>query len=353
MMLAAVLTLPGCDGGAEATPKIQTTGRPGVAPVPPAKGAYFGAWVDPVRDHPDGSGPSASASPSASGSASPSASRTGAPSDQARVEAVTGFERDMGRRLDIAATYRSWKQRFPQDSDTELLSGGRYLLLTWSGTDTREIVAGRHDALIRERARDLRALGKPVFLRWQSGMDSESVRDSKIHSAGDFVAAWRHLRDLFREERADNVAWVWSPTAGGFRSGDAESFYPGDDQVDWIAAEVYPGGTYDYRDFSEAARFFMDWAGKRPKPIMIPEFGVPRSYGERRAEWLRKTAVYLQNPQVKAVVYFDSNEGGTDEYGEPRYEYSLAGDRTALSALREMATTPYFNPRNLPVTPGD
>ncbi|SEG47265.1 Glycosyl hydrolase family 26 [Thermomonospora echinospora] len=345
MVLAAVLTLPGCDGGSK-TPKIQTTVRPGVAPTPPTKGAYFGAWVDPARD---GSG---SPAPSGSPSASASPSKTASPSERARVDAVTGFERDMGRRLDIVAAYRSWKQRLPQDSDAELLSEGRYLLVTWSGTDTREIVAGEHDDHIRQQARAVKSLGKPVFLRWQSGMDADKVRD-RVHSAGDFTAAWRHLREIFRREKADNVAWVWSPTAGGFRGGEAEAFYPGDDQVDWIAAEVYPGGTYDYRDFSEAARFFMDWADERPKPIMIPEFGVPRSYGERRAEWLRKTATYLQDPQVKAVVYYDSDEGGADESGERRYEYSTAGDRTALSALRELATTPYFNPRNLPVTAGE
>ncbi|WP_245974145.1 glycoside hydrolase family 26 protein [Thermomonospora umbrina] len=341
-----MLALTGCDGGERATPKIQSTARPGVAPTPPAKGAYFGAWVDPVRDRPRGPVPSGSPS------GSPSPSKSPAPSDEAGVAAFTGFERDLGRRLDIAASFRTWKERFPQDSDTRLLADGRFLLLTWSGTDTREISAGRHDDHIRSRARAIRDLRKPIFLRWQPNMDSSGIQKTRIHSAGDFVTAWKRMRQIFREERVDNVAWVWCPTAKGFSGGNAASFYPGDDQVDWIAADVYPGGGYEYRDFSEAAAGFMDWAGGRPKPIMISEFGVPRSYTARRAEWLRKTATYLQDPQVKAVVYYDSDEGGTDEFGERRYEYSLAGDATALSALREMATTPYFNSRDLPVTSG-
>lgn len=335
MMLAAVLALPACSGDTKAAPKIQTTARPGVAPVPPAKGAYFGAWVDP-----DGARPSPSASPS------PAA----ADPDRAQVAAVTEFERDMGRRLDIVAAYRSWKQRFPRDSDRELVSGGRHLLLTWSGTDTREIASGEHDAHIRQRARAIRELDKPVFLRWQPGMDAEKVRE-RIHSPQDFTAAWRRLREIFRQERADNVAWVWSPTAAGFRSGAATAYYPGDDQVDWIAADIYPGGTYAYRDFSEAARFFMEWAREHPKPIMIPEFGVPRAYGKRRAEWLRKTATYLQDPQVKAVVYYHSDDDAEDA-DDRRHMYALTGDRPAASALREMATTPFFNPRSLPVTTG-
>ncbi|WP_233358946.1 glycoside hydrolase family 26 protein [Thermomonospora amylolytica] len=345
MMLAALLALPACSGDREDPPKIQSTVRAGVAPTPPAKGAYFGAWVDPVRHYPPDAGESPSPGPSAPSTGTPS------PSDDSRVTVVRDYERDLGRRLDIAAAYRSWTQDFPRDSDADLLAEGRYLLLTWEGADTREIVAGRHDDRVRDRARALKKLGKPVFLRWQPGMDASSQR-GRVHSAADYTAAWRHLREIFRQERVDNVAWVWCPTASGFSGGSAHSYYPGDDQVDWIAVDVYPGGDYDYRDFSEAAAGFMDWAEQRPKPVMISEFGVPRSYGERRAEWLRKAATHLQHPQVKAVVYFDSDEGGRDEKGEPRYEFSLAGDAAALSALREMATAPFFNPRNLPVASG-
>jgi hypothetical protein len=35
-----------------------------------------------------------------------------------------------------------------------------------------------------------------------------------------------------------------------------------------------------------------------------------------------------------------------------RTSYSLDGDQSAMSAMRELATTPHFNPRNLPVSSG-
>lgn len=352
MLLAAGLAISGCSDDVRATPKIESTVRPGVAPTPPAKGAYFGAWVDPQQGPAPGAKPSSSPSGTASSSKSPKPSATptapdGKTSDKGRVAAVTRFEHSLGRQLDITSTYRTWKQPFPQEADTSLLAGGRYLLLTWSSGDTREIVAGEHDQRLRDRARAIKALGKPIFLRWQRNMDTEDLRADRIHSPADFIAAWKHARQIFKEEKADNVAWVWCPTLKGFSGGESVAFYPGDDQVDWIASDVYPGGNFDYRDFSEAASHFMRWAQGRPKPIMIPEFGVPRTYGRRRAEWLRKTAQFMQNPQIKAVVYYDS-----DAAGEPPFEYSLTGDQPALSGLRELATTPYFNPRNLPVTSG-
>ncbi|KAB2344164.1 hypothetical protein F8566_32510 [Actinomadura rudentiformis] len=349
MAVVGALVGAGCSEDSTATPKITVTARAGVAPTPPAQGAYFGAWVPPLL------GP-AYATPTKRPSAKASPSTTGSPEpDELEAKdgmtALTGFERDLGRRVDIVQSYLGWKTDFPRKVDTALLEGGdRTMLLTWSGTDTREIVTGKHDALIRERARAIKNTGKPIFLRWQRDMDKTSLR-TKVHSPEAFIAAWKHLRTIFKREKVDNVAWVWCPTARGFTSRGAQPFYPGDDQVDWICVDAQPGGDFEYRDMSETLKIFMEWVREHPKPVMVAEFGVPQSYGTRRAEWLRKAAQTLQNPQIKAVVYFNSNEQA-QEQRDRRRKYEVTGDRAAVSALREFATTPYFNPRNLPVTSG-
>ncbi|SFN91489.1 hypothetical protein SAMN04489713_103413 [Actinomadura madurae] len=347
-----------CGDGAGAAPKITTTARAGVAPVPPKQGAYFGAWVPPEGTGLPSGSPSPSASPSdspsdspsGSASASPSGSPTGKDAGKPGMAPVAGFERQLGRQLDIVQSYRGWKSDFPGALEKSVAGGNRYLLLTWAGADTREIVQGEHDELIERRARAVKALGKPVFLRWSRDMDKSS-NAKRVHSADDFIAAWKHVREIFKREKVDNVAWVWCPTARGFSGANAGSYYPGDDQVDWICADAQPGGDYDYRDLSEAVKLFMEWARGRRKPIMIAEFGVPKSYGPRRAEWLREAAKTLQDPQVKAVVYFNSDEQA-ESARDKRRAYSVVGDKHAASALRELATTPYFNPRNLPVTSG-
>lgn len=337
----------GCGDGADAVPKITTTARAGVAPVPPQEGAYFGAWVPPEGTGLATSGPkpSASGTPSETPSGSPSAKDAGKPG----MAPVAGFEQRLGRQLDIVQSYRGWKSDFPGDLEKSVADGNRYLLLTWGGADTREIVKGEHDDLIARRARAIKALGKPVFLRWSRDMDKGSL-NKRVHSPADFIAAWKHLREIFKREKVDNVAWVWCPTARGF-GGGAGGYYPGDDQVDWICADADATGGYDYRDLSEVMKMFLEWARKRQKPIMVAEFGVPKSYGTRRAEWLREAAKTLQDPQVKAVVYFNSNEEAQDAR-DMRRAYAVTGDAHAMSALRELATAPYFNPRNLPVISG-
>ncbi|MEU5991874.1 hypothetical protein ABZ806_23120 [Spirillospora sp. NPDC047418] len=340
----------GCGDGAGAAPKITTTARAGVAPVPPKQGAYFGAWVPPEGGRGPSSSPSPSGSPTRSPSGSPSATPTGKDAGKPGMAPIAGFEQRLGRQLDIVQSYRGWKSDFPGDLEKSVADGNRYLLLTWGGADTREIVQGKYDDLIAKRARAVKALGKPVFLRWSRDMD-RSAAQKRVHSPGDFVAAWKHLREVFTQQKVDNVAWVWCPTVRGFGGADAGSFYPGDDQVDWICADAESGGDYDYRDLSESVKPFLQWARKHQKPIMIAEFGVPKSYGTRRAEWLRGAAETLQDPQVKAVVYFDSDEQAANAR-DKRHAYSVTGDTHAMSALRELATTPYFNPRNLPVTSG-
>ncbi|QFG27379.1 hypothetical protein F7P10_29815 [Actinomadura sp. WMMB 499] len=345
----------GCSDGAGAAPDITTTARAGVAPVPPEQGAYFGAWLPGGAaggedgEGEDGGDPGESPSPSGSGSPSPSATGSGNV-DGPGMSDVTGFESDLGRKLDIVQTYHDWEAGFPDDLAREITGSDRQLLLTWDGGDTREVLQGRFDELVRDRARAIKKLGKPVFLRWSRDMD-DPAEEERVHSPADFVTAWKHMRKVFAEEKVDNVAWVWCPTARGFGARDVASYYPGDEHVDWICADARPSGDVDYQDLSDSLKPFLDWADDRAKPIMIAEFGVPRSYGDRRAQWLRSAAESLQDPQVKAVVYFNSDERA-DGPRDENNRYAVTGDEHAVSALRELATAPYFNPRNLPVTSG-
>jgi hypothetical protein len=322
--VAVAVVVAGCTSGGAETPGGGSGGAavaPGRGPAPPAAGAYFGAWVKP----PDLSQPS-------------------------RYAAVETRERELGRPFDIVNTYRTWHEDFPKESDNRFMSGGRFMMLSWNGIDTKEIASGAQDKVIRQRARALKKLGKPLFLRWQWEMERPNIRN-KIHSAADYIAAWKHIRAVFAEERVTNASWVWCPTAKGFGPDRAGDYYPGDDQVDWICVDAYPGLEYDYRDLADVLAPFMAWAKGHPsKPIMIGEYGVPRSYGPRRAEWLGKAAAVLRNPRIKAVLYYDSDQEGKGR--GVRRAYALDGDPAALAAMRAIATARHFNPRRLPVRDG-
>lgn len=278
--------------------------------VPPPNGALLGAWVRP----------SSLTQPK-------------------RVLAVQDWERAIGRPLDIVHTYKRLDEQFFTKSDRALAERAT-LMMSWAGGDSRSVTSGRHDGLIRERARQVRAFGGPMLLRYRWEMDRPNISAS-VWSPEDFVAAWRHVRALFAAEGVRNVSWVWCPTVEGFARGDAPAYYPGDEDVDWVCADAYSGA--NFRPLAEQLRPFLQWAALHPtKPVMIGEFGVARAWGTgQRAAWLRHAGtVFKANQQIKAVLYFESNPDGNDSSGQ----FKLADDPDALAAFGELARDPYFNP---------
>jgi len=288
--------------------------RPAAIPAP-AQGAYFGAWVKPIQY-----------------------------SQAGYLQAVSDLQQQIGRRLDIVHIYLQADANFPTTSDRAFVRQGSMLLVSWALNNSQGIAEGHYDASIRQRAQELKALGKPVFLEWRWEMDRPNIR-FQVGSPADYVAAWKHIRQVFAEEHANNVAWVWCPTARGFTANNAAAYYPGNDEVDWVCADVYPGPG-PQRSFADVAQPFLDWAAQHPKPVMIGEFGVPQSYGpQARAQWLRAAEqTVLSHRQIKALVYFDSNMTGTS------LQRSFALDTGTFATFRGIADNHYFNPRGVPVS---
>ena len=279
--------------------------------APPKNGAMLGSWVKPE-----------------------SVTQPG------RIEAVRTWEATLGRSLDIAHTYKRFDEPFFTESDLRF-GVASTLMFSWAGGDSRSVVSGRHDALIRERARQVRDYGKPLLMRYRWEMDRPNLQ-ATMWSPADYIAMWKHVRALFAAEGARNVSWVWCPTIEGFERGDAPSYYPGDDAVDWLCVDVYSGTRFV--PLGEHLQPFFAWTATHPaKPVMIGEFGVARSWkSERRAAWIRNgAAVFKANPQVRAVLYFESDP----EDRRPDGMFSIADDPAALAAFIDLARDPYFNPK--------
>jgi hypothetical protein len=321
-----VLVLAGCTSPRrdqpEPTPSPDLTRAPvavAVNPGPfesgpfeaPETGAYLGAWIKPD-----------------------------ALTHAGRVAAVEGLEEDLGRPLDIVNTYRRFDQMVGTASDAEFLATDATLMVSWATGDNRSITAGEHDRLIRRQAKAIRKVGEPVLLRIRWEMDRPNLR-ATMWSGEDYIAAYKHIRAIFAEQRVRNVSWVWCPTAEGFIRGDAPAFYPGDDQVDWTCVDVYAGNLF--QPIGQLMGPFLQWAAQRPKPIVIGEFGVARAWGSAgRAAWLADAErTFKANRQIKAVVYFESDPEGNG----PKQQFRLGGDRAAFRQFARLTRDPYFNPR--------
>lgn len=290
-------------------------------PQPPATGAWFGAWSKPVPLTQEG-----------------------------RIQAVQDVERLIGRNLDIVHTYRKWADPFPTQSDLVFLRQS-ILQLSWAGTDTASILAGSEDTVIRERARAVKAVDVPLLLEWRWEMDRPNLQ-AEIHSPTDYVAAWRHIRTIFRQEGVHNAGWVWCPLSQGFATGRAPAYYPGDGEVDWLCVDAYPtltsdgGPTVQVDSMAQLLRPFLLWAADRPKPVLIGEFGVPQALEPNlRAAWLdAATQTFKAHPQIKGVVYYNENPEGNPA----QYDYAIGSDRAVRQAFAAMASDSYFTTSTKP-----
>jgi hypothetical protein len=269
-----------------------------------------------------------------------------APGDDHGVQmaAVERRERDVGRRLAIDHHFYPWEKEFPTARERDDLRHGRIPMISWNGkTLNLAIGLGQHDELIRTRAQAVKALGGKVLIRWMWEMDGRQKAEHTTHPAF-YIAAWRHIHDVFADEGVTNVQWVWCPNATAFRSEDernAPAYYPGDDYVDWVCADGYnwaPGRAKDqWRSFASIYQDFYDWGIARGKPLMVGEYGAQERDPGEKAKWLTEAREALKTrfTGIKAVVYFDANK---------EYDWRVTSSPETLAAFRAMANDPWFTP---------
>ena len=79
-----------------------------------------------------------------------------------------------------------------------------------------DVIAGTYDPYIRELRRSRPRLGPPVLPALRLGDERRLVplgRGVNGNQPGEYVAAWRHVHDIFTAVGATNATWVWCPYA--------------------------------------------------------------------------------------------------------------------------------------------
>ncbi len=133
----------------------------------------------------------------------------------------------------------------------------------YTGSTLAGIAAGNEDAYWSGLAAKLAAINSPIIFRpW---MEMNGAHNAYSNSTADYIAAWRHLHDLF--SGATNLIWVFCPqqtTTPGLAPWS--SYWPGDDVVDWMGLDLY-------RHVIGAAQPFIDFGRAHGMPTIIAESG--------------------------------------------------------------------------------
>ncbi len=237
---------------------VTSTSEQGGPPAIPGPGqAYLGAWVRPNVTH------------------------TVLPPHAAILEELqelTSFNAGLERPLSIVHMYQSWANAVSTRELQQVLADGAIPMIDWRcGDSDANIIAGTDDALISAEAQELASLKAPIFLRWYyepnfTGSANYAACIGNLGPAG-YVAAFRHVHDLFAAAGASNVAFVFSMASSG-NDQDLDQYYPGSSYVDWIAVDGYSKTTAPVS--SDVVDRFGPWYSDFAafgKPMMISETG--------------------------------------------------------------------------------
>jgi mannan endo-1,4-beta-mannosidase len=261
------------------------------------------------------------------------------------MNAVARFEADAGKSASMVQFFQPFAQcggsgcsfySFPTDPMDDLRGHGSIPVLSWSSQaipstlnqpdfQLSDVIAGRYDEYIAQFATEAREWGHPFFLRFDWEMNGNWfpwAEGANGNAAGEYVAAWRHVHDIFAAAGATNVSWVWCPFVdpGGSMT-DLSSLYPGDAYVDWTGLDGYNWGTNPasprgWRTFDQLFRRSYDEiteAVAPSKPMMLAEVGSSE-YGGSKADWIRDalTRVPTEYRQVRAMLWFDKFDDNMD-----------------------------------------
>lgn len=265
---------------------------------------------------------------------------------------VDQFQQQIGHSIAIHHVFVPFGRKLPKAVGYDVRQDRLPLVSFGSGGDTVKIAAGDYDTYLGQFADSVKAVDGSVYLRFDHEMTA-SGNAAWIHTPADFVAAWRHVYNLFAAHGVTNAAWVWEPTSrafiGSYGNTQADAFYPGDAYVDWTGVDIYNfagcrGGSVPYRSFETVATPFYSWAIHKNKPMMVPEFGTVEGTPGEKAQWYADMANTLETkmPMIKAVVLFGSNW----RHNGAQCDFRPTSSASSLASFSTLAASTWFNPGN-------
>jgi hypothetical protein len=279
--------------------------------------------------------------------------------------AVERFEQNSGKRLSLlqfsspffsCASMPCAPNKFPSTPFEAIRRHGAIPFFSWNSASTpitrgapnlrlQDVAAGRYDAYITEWATSAARWGKPFFLRfnWEMNADwfpwAEGVNGN---APGSYVAAWRHVHDIFTAVGARNATWVWCPNVDPTdRYTALKGLYPGNQYVDWTCLDGYSYGPESAQQsfsalFTKTYNQIITTIAPK-KPMVIGETAALEN--RHKAAWISdalKTASSLT--QVKGFMYFENVDT------VKRINWAVETSASSQSAFRAGVAAPAFVP---------
>ncbi|TSC64706.1 MAG: hyaluronate lyase [Microgenomates group bacterium Gr01-1014_93] len=279
---------------------------------------------------------------------------SGFPTDTSKIDT---FEGNAGKKLSIVNIKQQWAgsdSSFNPGNMNIIRTRGSIPMITWepwqrnltdSSYNLQNIIKGNFDGYIAKFAQDTKQWTFPFFLRFAPNMNqrrfswSEGVNGN---NAGDYVAAWKHVYEIFRNNSVTNATWVWSPMVEtATDSGSFESFYPGNDFVNWVGLGGYYSASLSanagWNSFNDTFKSSYDKIVSLvpDKAIMISEFSAAQE-GPDKASWITDALNQISTnyTKVKAIVWY--NEKNKDG------DFRIGSSQQSIEAFSNAIKAPFY-----------
>ena len=197
---------------------------------------------------------------------------------------VAAFSKAAGMPPNLVGYYSGWEEPFQVSFAETVRSHGAVTLLQWdpTGISVSKIAAGGFDTYLRAFARSVRDFGHPVVIGFGHEMNAYWYSWGYRHlPPSTFVAAWRHIVTLFRDQGVTNVTWLWTLQADESGTGPIASWWPGAEYVTWVGIDGYYYHSSDtfFSIFGQTIAQVRMFTGQ---PILLSEVGVGPDAGQAR-----------------------------------------------------------------------
>lgn len=252
----------------------------------------------------------------------------GAPGTYSGVEQ---FSRDVGRQPNLVSYYSGWGEKFNKAFAETAANHGATTIVQMEpfGISLAKIAAGRYDSYLTSFADEVAAFRHNVIICFGHEMNGFWYSWGYHHtSPATFIAAWRHIVNLFRHRGAYNVTWLWQVNSLSSQTGPVHDWWPGPAYVTWVGVSGYyylPYNTFDsvFDPVVTAVRQFTD------DPVLIAETAVGPQAGQVRG--IKNLFAGLRMQHDLGLVWFDQHSYGGLYKGE---DWRLEGNPVALAAFR-------------------
>jgi len=201
---------------------------------------------------------------------------------------------------------------------------------------TKKISLGEYDERIKNLGDIFIKMKGPVFLRpgYEFGGNGQGRHASKKY----WIQAWKRIYTIFKNIKADNVAFVWNTL-------DEKNFleyYPGNAYVDWWGINIFCNNA----DKNPFINNFIREAARHKKPVMIAE-STPRYIGSVSGEkswklwYIPYYNLITKYKHIKAFCYINAS---WNQYPDKTFKYDcrIQKDPFVLSHYRHLLTDSGF-----------